>query len=52
MAGFSIEDEYDLIEKISFVACGIEILVQKKRNLQVQTISLAVNERTITGVCR
>ena len=29
MAGFSIEDEYDLIEKISFVACGIEILVQK-----------------------
>ena len=49
---FAIEDEYDLIEKISFVACGIEILVQKKRNLQVQTISLAVNERTITGVCR
>ncbi len=26
---FAIEDEYDLIEKISFVACGIEILVQK-----------------------
>ena len=26
---FAIENEYDLIEKISFVACGIEILVQK-----------------------
>lgn len=26
---FAIEDEYDLIEKISFVACGIEVLVQK-----------------------
>lgn len=26
---FAIEDEYDLIEKICFVACGIEVLVQK-----------------------
>lgn len=26
---FAIEDDYDLIEKICFVACGIEILVQK-----------------------
>lgn len=26
---FTIEDDYDLIEKICFVACGIEILVQK-----------------------
>ena len=26
---FAIEDDYDLIEKICFVACGIEIFVQK-----------------------
>ena len=29
LQSFAIEDDYDLIEKICFVACGIEILVQK-----------------------